>query len=67
MKAKVLETGKIVEAKYFKDLTEEEVNASTHLPDEWDDNDIFVAPCEDEQITWSYMAGYEVELIEELK
>ena len=68
MKVKVLsfeheKSGEIVEAKRYKELTNEELRESVFMNDElWDSNDIFIY---DNGINWEYMMDNEVEVVEE--
>ena len=68
MKVKVLsfeheKSGEIVEAKRYKELTNEELRESVFMNDElWDSNDIFIY---DNGINWEYMMDDEVEIVEE--
>ncbi|MDF2985758.1 MAG: hypothetical protein K0R50_1268 [Eubacterium sp.] len=61
-----LHSGKIVEAKRFKDLTPEEVLESTNHPDLWDGDEIFVsAEIEEHPNHWAYELDSQVKIIEE--
>ena len=65
MKVKIISTGKIVEAKRFKDLTSEEIKASTNSICLWDDKDLFVKFPDEKETWWDYMFDSEVKIIEE--
>jgi len=63
MKAKVIETGEIAEAKRFKDMTDEE-KKSTCIAGMCKDEDLFIEP-ETDCETWRYMFDFEVEILKE--
>lgn len=70
MRVRILSSGKEVEAKYFKDMTDNEIKASTDFPQIWDDMNIFIFD-KDESIKniddnyRKYMFDSEVEIIKE--
>jgi len=64
MKMKVMYNGKLVNAKRFKDLTEDQVRYSTANYDAWEGEEIFVEPSEG-LTEWIYMYDHEVEIISE--
>lgn len=73
MKAKIIETGEIFEAKYFEDLkrdltVEEMKDTTTHLQI-WKEKDIFLEPNswdeEHKKNEWRYMFDNEIEIISE--
>lgn len=59
----ICKVGDEVEAKRYKDMTEQEIADSTLMPDNWDGNEIFVS--DDGSTELSYMYDNEVEIIEE--
>lgn len=69
MKVKVIRTGEVIEAKRFKNLTDEEKKSSCAFGiDIFEDNDIFVEPYREpfkSDNAWEYMLDREVEIIEE--
>lgn len=70
MKAKIIATGKVYEAKYFEDLTEEELKNTVETPKMWKGKDLFLEPSSwnDERAEnhWRYMFDNEVEIISEV-
>lgn len=75
MKVKILSSGKVVDGKYFKDMTDEEIEESIIARSTWDDMDIFVyyndieddenVELNEEYIGMVYMYEGEIEIIEE--
>lgn len=73
MKVRILSSGEIVDGKYFKDMTDEELENSIVNRATWDDTDIFVNwnDIEDLKLMGSYgfsmvyLHESEIEIIEE--
>ena len=71
MRIKMLRSGKEVDAKYFKNMTEREIKFSTMFPDAWEDEDVFVhfndieEGSEEFDECMVYLYDYEYKIIEE--
>lgn len=75
MRVRILSSGKVVEGKYFKDMSEFEVEESIIARSTWDDMDIFVyyndieydenVELNEEYIGMVYLYDSEVEIVEE--
>ncbi len=63
MKVRDLRTGEIVEAKRFKNMTDEE-KESTGIESECEGEEIFIEPRYGGDV-WKYMYDHEVKIIEE--
>ena len=63
MKVRVLNNGKIYEAKYYKDLNDKQKELNNS--DCFEPMDIFIDDTDEHCICWSYMFNEEVEIIEE--
>ena len=65
MKVKIIGTGTIIEAKRFKDFTDEEIKNNTEMPEMWEGDEIFIKNTDGEPTSHLYMFDSEVEIIEE--